>query len=246
MSGYVKSPHLPMGKVGLCAIGERYRPQLGRALEALGAEPLWLPDAPGADGRVAGHADLSLLHLGGRLIVSSCSGKTDAELVRRGFELVSCPGPGREYPADCSLNACIAGGCFIHRLDITAPAALENAAGLELVNTAQGYAKCSACVVDGRSIMTADRGIAAAARKRGLDVLELSPGYVELEGFPYGFLGGACFKCAPDVMAFTGRIDGHPDFERIEAFLAARSIRPVYLTDRAVFDVGSVLPLTEL
>ena len=36
MSKYVNVPHLPEGKVGLIAIGERYRERLGRALDARG------------------------------------------------------------------------------------------------------------------------------------------------------------------------------------------------------------------
>ena len=245
MTDYVMIPHLPQNRAVLAAAGERYRGRLGAALEDLGVEMLWLPDAPGADRRLAGHADLSMLHLGGNKIVCACAEPIVNFLTNRGFELFSAPGPAERYPGDCALNACIAGGIFFHRLDVTARAALENASELETVNVAQGYAKCSVCVVDERSIITADRGIAEAARGRALDVLEIAPGHIELEGFEYGFIGGAAFKLSKSELAFTGWLDAHPDYNNIIAFLDARGIAPIYLTDAPAFDVGSILPLIE-
>ena len=76
MVKYVIKPHLPIGRVGLVVIGERYRARLAGALGALGVEALWLPDARSVDPRLAGHADLRVLHLGGRRIVSACGGNS--------------------------------------------------------------------------------------------------------------------------------------------------------------------------
>lgn len=245
MPGHVNKPHLPEGEVGLAVIGARYAPKLGKAMRGLGIDVLWMPDAPAADPRLAGHADLSVIHLGGDRIVSACGGEFDSELAALGFEVITVPGPGGKYPQDCGLNACIAGGRLFHRLDITAREVLERIDGLKPVKIAQGYAKCCTCVVDERSIITSDHGIAAAARGEGLDVLEITPGYIELDGFGYGFIGGAAFKLSRGAMAFTGRMDGHPDWGGIRVFLSERGITPEILTGYAAFDVGSVLPLTE-
>ncbi len=46
------------------AIGKRYSDMLSAPLAELGVEVLWLPDAESADYRLAGHADLSMVHLG--------------------------------------------------------------------------------------------------------------------------------------------------------------------------------------
>ena len=73
--------------------------------------------------------------------------------------MIPSPEPGESYPSDCVLNACIAGGKLFHRLDITAPAVLDNLGGLESVNIAQGYAKCCTCVVDERSVMTSEQPV---------------------------------------------------------------------------------------
>ena len=241
----VSTPHLPQGRVGLAALGRRYRARLGPAFEALGIEALWLPDAEGVDPRLAGHADLQLLHLGGKRLASACGADIDARLVAYGFDIIRAPAPGMEYPADCALNACIAGGRFFHRLDAASAAVVHELGGLRPVNIRQGYAKCCACVVDGRSIITSDPGITAAARAEGLDALLIRPGHIELEGFEYGFIGGASFKLSAGEMAFTGRMDLHPDWPEISHFLSEKGIISRFLTDLPSFDVGSVITLAE-
>lgn len=47
-------------------------------------------------------------------------------------------------------------------------------------------------------------------------------------------------------MAFTGRLDRHPDWVKIGEFLYIRGISITFLTDRPAFDIGSAVPLTEV
>lgn len=245
MVKYITTPHLPKGKVGSAAIGERYRARLEAPLRALGIVPLWIPDAPNVDPRLAGHADLSLIHMGGDIVVCAGNDAIVNSLTNRGYKVIRAQAPGAEYPQDCALNACIVGNRLFHRLDVTAKEVIGAAGQLELINIAQGYAKCCICVVDENSIITSDKGIARAAAKHGVDALEITPGYIELDGFEYGFIGGASFKLSENEMAFTGRLDTHPDYYNIKHFLESRGISIVTLTDAPAFDVGSILPLTE-
>lgn len=78
-----------------------------------------------------------------------------------------------------------------------------------------------------------------------MDVLLISASGVELEGFDCGFIGGAAFKLSRETLAFTGRLNGHPDRDAILSFLDSRGVRSTYLTDRPLFDIGSGLPITE-
>lgn len=52
----IKMPHLPQGKVGLAALGAKYRESLEEPLQNLGITPLWLPDNEAVDPRLSGHA----------------------------------------------------------------------------------------------------------------------------------------------------------------------------------------------
>lgn len=233
---FIKTPHLPQGKVGLAAFGAKYREALEKPLQNLGITPLWLPDNAAVDPRLSGHADLMLLHLGGNRVLTYLDSLPDI-----GLDAVKAAGQGREYPADARLCACIVGRFCIHNFRISEP----GTAGFERIDVRQGYAKCCTCVVDERGVITSDAGIARAAARHGLDVLGIRPGYIDLPGFDTGFIGGAAFKCAPDVLAFTGRLDGHPDWPEIARFLRGRGVEPLFLTERPAFDIGSAVPLTE-
>ena len=115
---------------------------------------------------------------------------------------------------------------------------ITDKAGFELIPVKQGYCGCSICVVDANSIITADRGVAAAAARRGIDTLLIRPGHIQLEGYEYGFIGGSAFLISEDTMAFTGDISSHPDSENIMFFLEKRGIIVEKITENKIFDIG--------
>ena len=116
---------------------------------------------------------------------------------------------------------------------------------MELISVKQGYVNCSVCAVDRSSIITADSGIAEKCGKSGMDVLLIEPGYFELDGYDCGFIGGCTFKLSSGVLAFTGRIDMHPDKKRIIDFLYSHAVEVLYLTTLPAFDIGGAIPISE-
>jgi hypothetical protein len=251
MSRFIKNPNLPEGKARCMMIGQRYRPILEEPLEKLGAEVIWTPDIPSLPPQTAGHADMAAAYLSeGRVILAR--ELTDAmpglkeQLLSRGFTVLSADKPlGNRYPSDCGLNACIVGDYVIlnpRAVDITLLDALSDKIRIQ---TAQGYARCSVCVVREGAVMSSDAGIVRACRAAGLDVLELQAGHIALAGYDYGFIGGATFKLGADTLAFTGSIAHHPDAGRITAFLRKWGVQPVMLTREPIFDIGGAVLLTE-
>ena len=75
--------------------------------------------------------------------------------------------------------------------------------------------------------------------------LRVQAGFVELPGYPYGFLGGACGKLSADTLAFTGDLSTHPDHEAIVSFLRNYRVYPVCLQQGPLQDIGGILPLRE-
>lgn len=141
---------------------------------------------------------------------------------------------------ESALNICIVGDYSICN---------EQTSGMRLswlkrIPVKQRYARCSICVVDERSIITADHGIAKSCQGL-LDVLEIEPGHIELPGFDYGFIGGCSFKLNAHELAFTGNLRTHPDAERIESFLRERGVKSVCMTDGPLLDIGSAVPVQE-
>ena len=111
---FIETPHLPQGKVGLCALGEKYRENLEKPLRNLGITPFWLPENRAVDPRLSGHADLVLLHLGGNRVLTYLDRLPDI-----GLDAVKVTGQGREYPADARLCACVVGRFCIHNFRIS-------------------------------------------------------------------------------------------------------------------------------
>lgn len=251
MADFVLHANLPK-RAEHVIIGAKYARLLEEPLKLRGIIPLFVPDNPNVDERLSGHADLSVFHAGGEKIWLApylWESAFAARLAALGAQLhIADIAQQPAYPHDAQLNIAAVGGAFIYNPKVSYTPVIEHLAdirGMRGVPVRQGYAKCSVLVVDERSIITQDAGIARAARKIGLDVMEIMPGYVALDGFEYGFLGGAGFKPVADIMAFTGTLDVHPDRLRILTFLAVRGVNAVYLTELPVFDIGSAIPITE-
>lgn len=246
----VAVPHLPQGRVRHLIIGKKYEKMLKNAAFRHDFELICIENNPYVDHRLAGHTDLMAAHLGENSIIM-CDFLKDSpaatELTELGLSISYAPNcVSAQYPYDAALNFCLIGHTLLANSK-TANADIVNKFTKEssLIDCKQGYTKCSVCVADERSIITQDRGIAKAADGAGLDVLLVENAGIKLDGFSEGFIGGASFKIAPDVLAFTGYIINNNVREQIESFLMERGIKAVYLNDCPAFDIGSAIPITE-
>lgn len=247
----IKTPHLPEGELRHVIIGEKYRGLLEKPLSALGMIPLWMPDNPYVDERLAGHADLSINKFSENSIIL-CKFMQNSELSEQlrllGYECIFTENAEKpQYPYDAGLNVCQIGKTLIYNSRAICEVLNKELEGTvtNRIDVRQGYTKCAVCIVNESSIITADKGIHSKAISNGIDSLLISDGIAELDGFDCGFIGGAAFKTAPDQIAFTGTIECSSEKNAIESFLSARGIEAVYLTERKPFDIGSAILLTE-
>lgn len=228
----------------LVLLGSRYQARLDEPLRRRGLEPLYLPENPCVDPRLAGHADLSVFRKGERIWLAPWLRDTEVpeKLMNLGYSVTFAKiSLGQAYPMDAALNLCSVGNYLLaaknaHPADIVNN--LTSVEGMRPVWIRQGYARCSCCVVDETSLITADRGIASACEAVGLQVLLISPGSVALPGFAYGFVGGASFFVSEKSIAFTGSLQGHPDGDRILRFLDARGVTAQPLSAGPLVDIG--------
>ena len=205
----------------------------GRLLEYLrdtGADVVCVGPTDEVYGAINSHPDIRMCAVTDRRLIKARPGEL-----------------GREYPECAAFCALCLDRYFIHNLKITDPRLLEAAkeAGKTPVDVRQGYARCSSAVVDGRSVITADPGIAAALRKLGdVDVLTVTEGHVLLTGFDHGFIGGASGRVG-DELIFNGDLSAHPDHCAIEKFAAERGIRIRYFPEFPLTDIGSIIEIME-
>jgi len=233
-------------------LGEKYLNILDEPLRKLGISILMIPSNPCVDFRISSHADISVCHAGGNKIFLApylqgselCKKLNELGFDTDFLQINQMPA----YPYDCQLNACSLGKVVIYSEGISSRDMVDfflNNRHCTAISIKQGYAKCSVCVVSEKAVITSDKPAAVLLREQGIDVLEISPGFIELEGYPYGFIGGSGFKVSKETIAFTGRLDKHPNKAKIMEFLEKHQVKPVFLTEHEIFDVGSIIPVLE-
>ena len=146
---------------------------------------------------------------------------------------------GSKYPENIIYNAACTGKYFIHNTKYTDAELLEFAESLEIIDVPQGYTKCNTLIVDEYSIITSDAGIYNSCYGI-LDVLLIEKGHIKLQGFDYGFIGGASGRVG-DTIIFNGNITQHPDYEKITAFIESRGLKIKYFTGYPLEDIGSII-----
>ncbi len=145
------------------------------------------------------------------------------------------------YPEDIAYNTVITKDTLVHNLDYTHPLLLLHSRyrNRKLIPVKQGYTKCSTVVVDDEHLITSDKGIYEAA-KENISILLVEQGHILLEGYDYGFLGGASASLENTVV-FHGDLSKHPDYLRIITFLEAAQKKLLYFKEFPLTDIGSIL-----
>ena len=245
---FIESPNLPKSQVKSVIIGAKYKKTAER-LNQINIVTIQVPDNKDVLPTISGHADLSLCHLGGnRMLLSKSLEDFAPDLNIHGFEVLLTENSlASAYPGDVGLCACIINNKLFHNLKYTDKRLITEASvnGCKLINVSQGYTKCSVCVVENSHIITEDKSIHKAAENCGIISLLITPGFIKLVGFDYGFIGGATGKLSKNILAFTGTLSGHPDENRIYDFLESCNVEPLFLSDEPCFDVGSIIPVIE-
>ena len=228
-----------MKKIFLCAdtLSKQELSVLSRYADSVVVMPRW-DEIPGGIGY---HPDMLGFALGNRLWLNREYYSANVDFFDSlGAELCLCSEQYGRYPDDVRFNAFAIGDLLFGRADSLC-SELKSAFG-SVCNLKQGYAKCSSAVFDG-NVITADVGIAAAAKKAGADVLLIEPGFIELAGYDYGFIGGA-LVCADDHSLISfGDITTHPQGSEIVRFANDRGFEIVSSCAGTLCDHGGLLVL---
>lgn len=244
---FVKSANLPTKKVSHVICG--YQKELYAALLEMGIASINPGQADCIENVTKYHSDLLCTHLGGRyVIVEKANDFLRDGLRDLGFNVVmSREMIGADYPLDCSLNCALIGKYLLCNIKTVDQSLLRycNNNQYEIVHTEQGYTKCNTCIVNDEAIITSDLSIYTAMKGK-IDILPIELGSIELEGFNYGFIGGATGLIDKNLLAFAGDLALHPCAAKIKTFLMNHNVDAVsLLPNHPLMDVGSILPVIE-
>lgn len=208
----------------------------------LGYEPVFIPECKNLQKPVSAHPDMSVFTI-------DCVIFTTRELVHLfgDREVVVCKREEEplKYPKDIMFNCAVVGNNVLCKIDNTNKKVLEYLSlnNYNIVNVNQGYAKCSTCIVSDNAIITEDENIEQAAIKSGIEVLKIKKGFVNLDGYEYGFIGGASGLLNNNLLCFNGNIEKHPDYSRICGFCRKFNVEILSLNDDVLYDVGSIIAI---
>lgn len=226
-----------------CAIIDPRLPEICvKNLHKAGFKTITAPISELVETPLAGHPDIQMFIHEKNLFVHPDIDLTFLKKTESYLNIIQCPSRlNKSYPSDVPYNIACTGTIALHKKDSTDKCILDYflQKKIEIINTKQGYSKCSTLPVDDLSIITADKSIHNAAESAGIDSLLISQGYIDLPGYNYGFIGGASGKFL-DTIYLTGSIDHHPDIERIMHFIESRGMHLKILSDKRILDAGSI------
>lgn len=249
---FIEIPNLPQKPVSLVVVDGRISVAAEASLERLGVTPLKTERHPGLYEAVSFHPDMLLHHTGGNRIVHApgIGSALAASLLEAGFRLICGETElTPEYPRDIAYNVARVGGFYFHNLKHTDPVLRKELekAGAEPVHVEQGYTKCSVAVIDDRTIITSDAGIASVSKTKGIRALLIDPAQnILLPGLNYGFIGGATGLLGKNRLSVNGDARLLKDYHPISRLLSQKGCELLSLSGEQVTDTGSVIPLTTL
>lgn len=193
------------------------------------------------------HIDMQLLMIENNIFLLQECISLRKKLENKGYNIILCKNNiDGKYPHCVALNCLYIRGKLYGReeaIDISVKNyCKEN--GIEIVDVKQGYTRCSTAVIGKNSAITADSSIYNALTKNGIDVLKIDSGSIRLDGYDYGFIGGACTMIDDGTVAFFGDIKAHPNFRKIERFCIIHNVKIINLAeDKPLTDVGGAVKI---
>lgn len=242
------SPYLPSRRIKKAMISGDASEKILDSLTNLGIDLIKTEKHPALPCGLAKHADMQMVNVckGVFVYAPETPKSTLSALKTLGYELIE--GTARlksYYPYDIAYNCAIVGKTAFCNPKYTDPAVLSmlNKCGIRIFPVKQGYAKCSICIISEEAIITADPKIHGKAAEAGIDSHLTAPQKsIMLDGYDYGFIGGASGLISDNELAFFGDFNTLSDGNVCD-FLRKHGVKPVSLAIGNLVDLGGLFPL---
>ena len=147
-----------------------------------------------------------------------------------------------KYPFDCRFNCFTAGNKLICGKGVAEEIKddAQNAA-LDIVYVNQGYSACSTAKLNNDAFICSDIGIYKTLTYLGFDAIFVESEGIALNGYNCGFIGGCVLYTNKDIIAFSGCIENHKQYNDIKSFCANYNISAYSLSKSRLYDYGGFI-----
>lgn len=192
------------------------------------------------------HADMQAVNINGKIFVNAQCSNLITNLKTAKINYSECIGIGNKYPQNVALNVAFTGKYLICNRKALHPEIREfcEKSDIDIINTNQGYAKCSTLILNEDTIITDDVSIAKAADKNKLNVLKIDKDNIFLDKENCGFIGGAGAVIGKTVY-FFGDIYSHKSAKEIIEFIRSYGLDCISVDSDRLRDIGGIVILSE-
>lgn len=145
-----------------------------------------------------------------------------------------------KYPFDIAYNCiCVNQHLFHHAMTDSKILKIYEECGCLAHPVKQGYVKCATLIVGKNAVITEDTNLYKHFKEAGLVTLLIPKGEVKLQGFDYGFIGGAGGYYGGNLY-LNGSLAHHSSGDIIEAFVINQGTEIIELHQGLLEDIGSI------
>lgn len=155
------------------------------------------------------------------------------------YEIGNSP-VGQQFPKSTAYNAVVTKHYFIHHLQHSDPKLQTIHKNKTSLHIPQAYSRCNLIALPNGYFLCSDRGIKKALQKAGLKVYYFSPEAIQLEGHPYGFIGG-CMGIHNSTLFISGSLHYHPEGKHLRQLLQQFDLEIIELYQGKLIDGGGIL-----
>lgn len=198
-------------------------------------------------GAVKTHPDMSLFKYDEETLIASRESFDYYNEIFKGTKLNiinADEDPHEKYPSDVKFNALRVGDHLICKKDVCAKSIIKRFDDNKIINSSQGYVKCSVIDVGSEYFASDDKYLYEIIKSLGKKCILLDKGFVKIKDYDYGFIGGAS-GYARDKIFLTGKIISEANRIRLEEFAREINKELIYLTEYDIFDIGTLMIMEE-
>lgn len=190
---------------------------------------------------ISAHADVLYNKVfDNEIMLSACQTANLPQIKESGYNFTVYDKLSPGYKTECGLNFVINNEVVLKN---PKTAAYIDAGDKKVITVKQGYTRCSVLEIADNVYITDDEGIYSKLSENLFNCLLVKKGIVQLDGYDYGFIGGATINMKNGKILFCGDIENTEEKYNIEKFLFEYSKEAVFIKGKTLTDIGSGIVL---